>query len=61
MIKGDESIHLIELFDMQGRKVLSQQLSGEINRLFIQHLERGTYMLKMYSKGQQLIEPVLLN
>ena len=61
MIEGDQSIHLIELFDMQGRKVFSQQFSGNINRLDIQHLERGTYMLKMYSKGQQLIKAVVLD
>ncbi len=61
MIEGDQSINLIELFDMQGRKVLTQQLSGDINRLDIQHLERGTYMLKIYYNGQQLTKPVLLN
>ena len=61
MIEGDQSIYLIELFDMQGRKVLSQQLLGDINRLDVQYLERGTYMLKMYTKGHQLIKPVLLN
>ena len=61
MIEGDQSIYLIELFDMQGRKVLSQQLLGDINRLDIQHLERGTYMLKIYSKGQQLTKSILLN
>jgi len=61
MIEGDQSIYLIELFDMQGRKVLSQQLLGNINRLDVQYLERGTYVLKMYTKGHQLIKPVLLN
>ena len=61
MIEGDQSIYLIELFDMQGRKVLSQQLLGDINRLDVQYLERGTYMLKMYTKGHQLTKPVLLN
>tara|TARA_B100000886_G_scaffold335992_1_gene293967 strand:- start:5089 stop:6867 length:1779 start_codon:yes stop_codon:yes gene_type:complete len=60
-IEGDQSFHIIELFDVQGRKVFSQQLSGDINRLDIQHLERGTYLLKIYLKGQQLIKPVLLN
>ena len=39
---------------MQGRKVLSQQLLDVKNRLDIQHLERGTYLLKANSKGQQL-------
>ena len=39
---------------MQGRKVYSQQLWDVINRLDVQYLERGTYLLKMYTKGHQL-------
>ena len=58
---SEQSFHLLELFDMQGRKVLSQQLWDVKNRLDIQHLERGTYLLKVYSKGQQLTKRIVLN
>ncbi len=60
-IDGEQSFYLLELFDMQGRKVLSQQLWELKNRLDIQHLERGTYLLKVYSKGQQLTKRIVLN
>ncbi|MBL6663815.1 MAG: T9SS type A sorting domain-containing protein [Flavobacteriales bacterium] len=60
-IDDEQSFYLLELFDMQGRKVLSQQLWDVKNRLDIQHLERGTYMLKAYSKGQQLTKRIVLN
>ena len=61
IIDSEQSFHLLELFDMQGRKVLSQQLWDVKNRLDIQYLERGTYMLKVYSKGQQLTKRIVLN
>ncbi|MGB2137586.1 MAG: T9SS type A sorting domain-containing protein [Flavobacteriales bacterium] len=61
IIDSEQSFHLLELFDMQGRKVLSQQLWDVKNRLDIQHLERGTYLLKVYSKGQQLTKRIVLN
>ena len=60
-VDSEQSIHLLELFDMQGRKVLSQQLWDVKNRLDIQHLKRGTYLLKVYSKGQQLTKRIVLN
>ena len=61
LVDSGQSFHLLELFDMQGRKVLSQQLWDVKNRLEIHHLERGTYMLKVYSKGQQLTKRIVLN
>ena len=61
IVDSEQSFHLLELFDMQGRKVLSQQLWDVKNRLDIQHLERGTYLLKVYSKGQQLTKRIVLN
>jgi len=61
IIDSEQSFHLLELFDMQGRKVLSKQLWDVKNRLEIQYLERGTYMLKVYSKGQQLTKRIVLN
>lgn len=61
IVDFEQSFHLLELFDMQGRKVLSQQLWDVKNHLDIQHLERGTYMLKVYSKGQQLTKRIVLN
>ncbi|MGB0592832.1 MAG: T9SS type A sorting domain-containing protein [Flavobacteriales bacterium] len=61
IVDSEQSFHLLELFDMQGRKVLSQQLWDVKNHLDIQHLERGTYMLKVYSKGQQLTKRIVLN
>ena len=61
IVDSEQSFHLLELFDMQGRKVLSQQLWDVKNRLDIQHLERGAYMLKVYSKGQQLTKRIVLN
>ena len=61
IIDSGQSFHLLELFDMQGRKVLSQQLLDVKNRLDIHHLERGTYMLKANSKGQQLTKLIVLN
>ena len=54
IVDSEQSFHLLELFDMQGRKVLSQQLWDVKNRLDIQNLERGTYLLKVYSKGQAI-------
>ena len=60
-VDSEQSIHLLELFDMQGRKVLSRQLWDVKNRLDIQHLKRGTYLLKVYSKGQQLTKRIVLN
>jgi hypothetical protein len=61
IVDSEQSFHLLELFDMQGRKVLSQQLWDVKNRLDIQHLERGTYLLKVNSKGQQLTKRIVLN
>lgn len=61
IVDSEQSFHLLELFDMQGRKVLSQHLWDVKNRLDIQHLERGTYLLKVYSKGQQLTKRIVLN
>ena len=61
IIDSEQSFQLLELFDMQGRKVLSQQLWDVKNRLDIQHLERGTYLLKVNSKGQQLTKRIVLN
>ena len=61
IIDNEQSFQLLELFDMQGRKVLSQQLWDVKNRLDIQHLERGTYILKVNSKGQQLTKRIVLN
>ena len=61
IVDREQSFHLLELFDMQGRKVLSQQLWDVKNRLDIQNLERGTYLLKVYSKGQQLTKRIVLN
>ena len=61
IIDSEQSFHLLELFDMQGRKVLSQQLWDVKNRLDIQYLERGTYILKVYSKGQLLTKRIVLN
>ena len=61
IIDNEQSFQLLELFDMQGRKVLSQQLWDAKNRLDIQHLERGTYLLKVNSKGQQLTKRIVLN
>ena len=61
IIDNEQSFQLLELFDMQGRRVLSQQLWDVKNRLDIQHLERGTYLLKVYSKGQQLTKRIVLN
>ena len=61
IVDSEQSFHLLELFDMQGRKVVSQQLWDVKNRLDIQHLERGTYLLKVYSKGQQLTKRIVLN
>ena len=61
IVDSEQSIHLLELFDMQGRKVLSQQLWDVKNRLDIQHLKSGTYLLKVYSKGQQLTKRIVLN
>jgi len=61
IVDSEQLFHLLELFDMQGRKVLSQQLWDVKNRLDIQHLERGTYLLKVYSKGQQLTKRIVLN
>ncbi|MFL2569526.1 MAG: T9SS type A sorting domain-containing protein [Flavobacteriales bacterium] len=61
IIDGEQSFHLLELFDMQGRKVLSQQLWDVKNRLDIQYLESGNYMLKVYSNGQQLTKRIVLN
>jgi PKD repeat protein len=61
IIDSEQSFHRLELFDMQGRKVLSKQLWDVKNRLDIQYLERGTYMLKVYSKGQQLTKRIVLN
>tara|TARA_A200000113_G_scaffold10085_1_gene9919 strand:- start:510 stop:2267 length:1758 start_codon:yes stop_codon:yes gene_type:complete len=61
IIYSEQSFHLLELFDMQGRKVLSQQLWDVKNRLDIQYLESGNYMLKVYSNGQQLTKRIVLN
>ena len=61
IIDNEQSFQLLELLDMQGRKVLSQQLWDVKNRIDIQHLERGTYILKVNSKGQQLTKRILLN
>ena len=61
IIDNEQSFQLLELFDMQGRKVLSQQLWDVKNRLDIQHLQRGTYLLKVNSKGQQLTKRIVLN
>ena len=61
IIDNEQSFQLLELFDMQGRKVLSQQLWDVKNRIDIQHLERGTYILKVNSKGQQLTKRIVLN
>ena len=57
----DSEQSFIELYDMQGRKVYSQQLWDVKNRLDIQFLDRGTYLLKVYSKGQQLTKRIVLN
>tara|TARA_B100001057_G_scaffold487448_1_gene570205 strand:+ start:248 stop:2005 length:1758 start_codon:yes stop_codon:yes gene_type:complete len=59
-VDSEQSFHLLELFDMQGRKVFSQQLWDVKNRLDIQHIERGTYILKAYSEGQQLTNQIVL-
>ena len=61
IVDSEQSFHLLELFDMQGRKVLSQQLWDVKNRLDIQFLQRGTYLLKVHSKGQQLTKRIVLN
>ena len=61
IIDNEQSFQILELFDMQGRKVLSQQLWDVKNRLDIQHLQRGTYLLKVNSKGQQLTKRIVLN
>lgn len=61
IIDNEQSFQLLELLDMQGRKVLSQQLWDVKNRIDIQHLERGTYILKVNSKGQQLTKRIVLN
>ncbi len=61
IVHSEQPFHLLELFDMQGRKVLSQQLWDVKNRLDIKHLERGTYLSKVYSKGQQFTKRIVLN
>ncbi|MDC3030136.1 T9SS type A sorting domain-containing protein [Flavobacteriales bacterium] len=61
IVDSEQSFHLLELFDMQGRKVHSKQIWDVKNRLDIQFLERGTYLLKVYSKGQQLTKRIVLN
>ena len=61
IVHSEQPFHILELFDMQGRKVLSQQLWDVKNRLDIKHLERGTYLSKVYSKGQQFTKRIVLN
>ena len=61
IIDSEQSFQILELYDMQGRKVHSQQLWDVKNRLDIQFLDRGTYLLKVYSKGQQLTKRIVLN
>jgi len=51
----------LELYDMQGRKVFSQELWGVKHRLDLRALTRGGYILKLHSNGQQLAKRIVLN
>ena len=55
------SFNLLEVYDMQGRKVLSQELWKSQHQIDVRSLTRGTYIVKVYSKGQQLSQRIVLN
>lgn len=51
-----------ELFDMQGKLVLQQKLSGAAyHSLSVQHLPGGSYLLKINTKDKIYSEKILLN
>ena len=61
IVDSEQSFNILELYDMQGRKVLSQELWNAKHRIDVTGLNKGTYILKVYSDGQQLSKRVVLN
>jgi hypothetical protein len=61
VIDSKHSFTFLELYDMQGRKVFSQELWGVKHRLDLRALTRGGYILKLHSNGQQLAKRIVLN
>tara|TARA_B100000963_G_scaffold63327_1_gene51338 strand:+ start:7620 stop:9389 length:1770 start_codon:yes stop_codon:yes gene_type:complete len=51
----------IKIFDMQGRLVYSQKLWLHKHRIDISSIERGSYLIEVFSKKQKLAKRIILN
>jgi hypothetical protein len=57
-----DSYSYLEIYDMQGRKLINVQVLENNLRLNLDKLEKGTYLLKLNSNNeQQIIKRFLLN
>lgn len=61
-ISTEAAIDKIEMYDMNGRKIMDTQNSGNADaKLYIDNLSVGTYILKVTSGGKQKILNVVKN
>ncbi|MDR0364300.1 MAG: T9SS type A sorting domain-containing protein, partial [Bacteroidales bacterium] len=61
LIKSQETIHSIEIFDMMGRIVKTQEIHSNEAVISLNHLPRGLYLVKTLMKnGKKQVEKLLL-
>jgi len=51
---------LMQIFDMAGRMILEQRLSNYSNTIDLQHLESGTYLLKLITLTSESIDKIIV-